>query len=165
MVTTAAGAVDLDHAMSPAEGAEVFRRVLASSFSRVVVSTRDLQARIDEHAAPNMARRLDQLAQVPSATVRQSRPAQAGDFVAPGSERERILAEMWGEVLGIDAVGLHDNFFELGGTSLHALQVAARAREVGLQLTPETLFEYQTIAELAAHQSPAGDEHTKRTPS
>jgi non-ribosomal peptide synthase protein (TIGR01720 family) len=47
-------------------------------------------------------------------------------------------------------VGVDDNFFELGGDSILSIQVVARARQEGLHLTPQQLFQYQTVAELAA---------------
>jgi hypothetical protein len=64
------------------------------------------------------------------------------------------LAGIWAEVLGVDRVGIHDGFFDLGGGSLKSLQIVAKASEAGLvpageTLTPEMLFEYTTIAELA----------------
>ncbi|RIK37660.1 MAG: hypothetical protein DCC55_23550, partial [Chloroflexi bacterium] len=46
-------------------------------------------------------------------------------------------------------VGVHDNFFESGGDSLLATQVIAKAREGGLNLTLQQLFQHQTIFELA----------------
>src|SRR5205085_6150846 len=47
-------------------------------------------------------------------------------------------------------VGIHDNFFGLGGDSILSIQVVSRAREAGLRLAPRQLFQYQTVAELAA---------------
>src|ERR1043166_5610843 len=41
------------------------------------------------------------------------------------------------------------NFFELGGDSILSIQIIARAKEVGIQLTPKQLFQHQTIAALA----------------
>jgi amino acid adenylation domain-containing protein len=41
--------------------------------------------------------------------------AEAAGQVVPRNERERAIAAIWEEVLGLPAVGLHDNFFELGG--------------------------------------------------
>lgn len=79
-------------------------------------------------------------------------------FVAPRTPMEEILAQIWAEVLGIDRIGIHDNFFDLGGASIQSLQVVNKAREIGISLSPELLFEYQTIAELAkiaGSQSPA----------
>ena len=53
-------------------------------------------------------------------------------------------------MLGIDKIGIHDNFFDLGGASLQSIQVVARARESGIDIAPELLFEFQTVAEIAA---------------
>ncbi|MDT3777026.1 amino acid adenylation domain-containing protein [Nitrospira sp. MA-1] len=75
------------------------------------------------------------------------------EYVAPGTTGEETLAGIWADLLGVERVGVEDNFFELGGDSILSLQVVARAREKGLLLTPRQLFQYQTIAELAAHAS------------
>ena len=80
-----------------------------------------------------------------------ARPELETTFVASRTPTEEKLAQIWAEVLGIDRVGIHDNFFDLGGASIQSLQVVNRASEAGIQLSPELLFEYQTIAELAAH--------------
>ena len=53
-------------------------------------------------------------------------------------------------MLGVERIGIHDNFFELGGDSILSIQVVARARQQGIQITPRQLFQQQTIAELAA---------------
>lgn len=71
-------------------------------------------------------------------------------FVAPGTEAEKTLAEIWAKTLGIEKIGIHDNFFELGGDSILSIQIVARATQAGLKLTPKQVFENQTIAELAS---------------
>jgi non-ribosomal peptide synthase protein (TIGR01720 family) len=53
-------------------------------------------------------------------------------------------------VLRREAIGIHDNFFSLGGDSILSIQVIARANQAGIRLTPRQIFQYQTIAELAA---------------
>jgi acyl carrier protein len=53
-------------------------------------------------------------------------------------------------VLGLPQVGIHDNFFNLGGASMEALQVVARAEAAGVTITPEDMFQFQTVASLAA---------------
>ncbi len=72
------------------------------------------------------------------------------EFVAPSTEQETILAEVWQELLNTEKVGVNDNFFEMGGDSILAIQMIARVRQHGLQITPVQLFKHQTIAELAA---------------
>lgn len=74
-------------------------------------------------------------------------------YVPPRTEAERILAEVWAEVLHHERVGIEDNFFELGGDSIVTLQVLARAAQRGLRLTPKLLFENPTVAEAAARLS------------
>ena len=70
-------------------------------------------------------------------------------YEAPRNEVEQILAGIWEAVLDIEQVGIHDNFFDLGGASIQSLQIVAHANMAGLRLSAESIFEYQTIAELA----------------
>ena len=71
-------------------------------------------------------------------------------YAPPQNEDERILADIWAQVLGVEQVGVHDDFFELGGHSLLATQVTARAREAFQVELPMTwLFEAPTVADLA----------------
>ncbi len=72
------------------------------------------------------------------------------DMVAPRDAAEETLAGVWAEVLGLPRVGVHDNFFDLGGDSILSIQVIARAREHGIELTPRQMFQHQTVAEQAA---------------
>ncbi|QIR37149.1 amino acid adenylation domain-containing protein [Tolypothrix sp. PCC 7910] len=71
-------------------------------------------------------------------------------FVAPRNQIEETLAQIWAEVLRVEQVGIHDNFFELGGDSILSIQILAKAKQAGLQLTLKQLFGNQTIAQLAA---------------
>ncbi|MFJ6381175.1 non-ribosomal peptide synthase/polyketide synthase [Kitasatospora sp. NPDC092039] len=69
---------------------------------------------------------------------------------APGTARERLLAGIWAELLGVERVGLDDDFFLLGGDSILSIQVVSRARAAGLALSPRDLFRHPTVAALAA---------------
>jgi amino acid adenylation domain-containing protein/non-ribosomal peptide synthase protein (TIGR01720 family) len=71
-------------------------------------------------------------------------------YVAPQTAAEITLSEIWGELLGLQRVGLADNFFELGGDSIISLQVVGRARQRGLLIEPRDLFRHQTLQELAS---------------
>jgi amino acid adenylation domain-containing protein len=63
---------------------------------------------------------------------------------------EQIIAELWSEVLEIGSVDREDSFFDLGGDSLQAMRFVSRARERGIRLGPEALFEHEVLHELAA---------------
>jgi amino acid adenylation domain-containing protein len=69
----------------------------------------------------------------------------------PGSPIEKVLVDIWMQVLRIEAVGIHSNFFELGGHSLLVTQVASRISEAfHVDVPIIVMFEKPTIAELAA---------------
>ncbi|RRR44492.1 amino acid adenylation domain-containing protein [Mycolicibacter terrae] len=80
------------------------------------------------------------------------------EFVAPRNRTEEALAAIWRDVLDADRVGVTDDFFALGGASTQALEVAVRAGELGMELRPESLFVYGTIAELAQEFGPVRDD-------
>ncbi|MFS0516455.1 amino acid adenylation domain-containing protein [Nostoc sp. UIC 10607] len=79
-----------------------------------------------------------------------SRPELKAAYLAPRTPNEKILADIWAQVLRVEQVGIYDNFFELGGDSIISIQIVARANQAGLKLTPKQLFEHQTIVDLAA---------------
>ncbi|MGI8509198.1 MAG: non-ribosomal peptide synthetase [Gemmatimonadaceae bacterium] len=76
----------------------------------------------------------------------------ASGRVAPRTETERALAEVWAQVLGVPQLGMEDDFFEWGGHSIHALQASARASKLfRRQLPVALLFKLPTVASFAAH--------------
>ncbi|MEH2048358.1 amino acid adenylation domain-containing protein [Nostoc sp.] len=79
----------------------------------------------------------------------QSRGELEVSFVAPRTQIEQTLAQIWAKVLRLEQVGIHDNFFEVGGDSILSIQVITRANQVGINLSVKQLFGHQTIAELA----------------
>jgi amino acid adenylation domain-containing protein len=73
-----------------------------------------------------------------------------GEYVAPRTQMEELVAGAWGELLGVERVGVNDNFFELGGHSLMVTRVASRISEaVQIELPFPIFFEKRTVAELA----------------
>jgi acyl carrier protein len=76
--------------------------------------------------------------------------AQADLYVAPRTEAEELLAEIWAEVLGVERVGVHDNFFELGGHSLLIMRLLARIRDtLDLRISIRTVFSMPTLEAMA----------------
>jgi non-ribosomal peptide synthase protein (TIGR01720 family) len=78
-----------------------------------------------------------------------ARPDLGGSYAAPRNHAEEELCRIWAAVLRMPKVGIHDNFFEIGGDSILSIQIATRAQQAGLRLTPRQLFQHQTVAELA----------------
>ncbi|ACK67010.1 amino acid adenylation domain protein [Rippkaea orientalis PCC 8801] len=72
------------------------------------------------------------------------------NYIAPRTPIEATLAQIWSDILKHQNISINHNFFDLGGDSIISIQVIARAKQAGIKIKPKQLFEYQTIAELAA---------------
>jgi acyl transferase domain-containing protein len=134
------------HGIAPAEGVEVFRRILSSELSEIVVSTRELRGLVASSRPVES-----------NAEYRRDRH-EARLLTAPGistgatqmSEVERFIADIWGELLGVEAIGRQSDFFEAGGHSLLATQVMARLyQRFGVDVPLRALFETRTLSAFA----------------
>src|SRR5436309_1223078 len=83
------------------------------------------------------------------------RPDLKAEFVAPRTDAEKILAQIWSEVLELANVGVDDNFFELGGDSIRSIAILSKAQQRGLHFSLQQIFRNPTIAALARLASPS----------
>jgi len=78
---------------------------------------------------------------LPEPDLSRSHWGAAGTFVAPGTDREKIIANIWKEILHVKEIGLHDNFFDLGANSLHVIQLNWKLNEIfGKEIPIELMF-------------------------
>lgn len=119
---------------------------------------RFLEERLPDHMVPNAFVQVPALPLNPNGKLDRAKlpvPAWSGGeieagYVAPRTDVERGLADIWARVLNVPRVGVHDDFFQLGGHSLLAVRVHSRARETfGVHLALQSLFLGPTIAQLA----------------
>lgn len=119
-----------------------------------------LKQKLPEHMVPAIFVSLDAFPLTANGKVdRRALPAPDGRrpevdeaFVACRTPTEDLLAEIWGQVLGVERVGIHDDFFQLGGHSLLATQVVSRIREgFQVEMPLRRLFDTPTVAGLAEH--------------
>ncbi|CAM4438231.1 non-ribosomal peptide synthetase [Corallococcus exiguus] len=83
-------------------------------------------------------------------------------YVAPRTELERGLVQVWQEELRLERIGIEDDFFELGGHSLLATRITARVAEVlSLPLSLTELFAHRRISQLATVLEPRRAEPSK----
>ena len=75
------------------------------------------------------------------------------------------LATVLAEVLGVPSVAPDDNFFALGGDSMTAIRAVSLAREAGIPVSVQALFQHPTIAELTAAGRVAPIESAPAEPS
>jgi natural product biosynthesis luciferase-like monooxygenase protein/FkbM family methyltransferase len=117
-----------------------------------------LRERLPDYMVPSQFVLLDSLPLTPNGKIDLralpepggARPELTVEYVAPESESEVAIAEVWREVLKVERVGVHDNFFEVGGTSLLLVQVNNRLREVFNQrISVVEMFRHPTVSSLA----------------
>ena len=77
-------------------------------------------------------------------------PKEVGEYVAPVTPLERILVDVWKQVLRLDYLGTQQSFFDLGGHSLHAMKLVARtAEQLGVELTIADVLQFPTVEKMA----------------
>jgi amino acid adenylation domain-containing protein len=124
---------------------------------------RFLRERLPEYMIPSAFVQLETLPLTPNGKVNRRalpEPAEAffnTSYVAPRTEMERTIAEIWQELFGVGQISVDSNFFELGGHSLIMVRVQSRLREALRREIPLIdLFRYPTISSLA--KSLSGEE-------
>jgi amino acid adenylation domain-containing protein len=96
-----------------------------------------LAERLPEHLVPATVTVLDELPLTGNGKVDRAALAARSEAVppaerevaAPRTPLEETVAQIWAEVIGLDAVGVHDDFFTLGGDSVAATRVLVELRE------------------------------------
>ena len=150
MARAAASGAPLD-GLSNDEGVSAFARALSHGGPQLLVSPRDLCAQFERvRRMPATKALTPAMGAIAHDAVAQPRPELGTAYEAPRNEIEATLASIWQELLGLAQVGVRDNFFDLGGDSVVSIQLTARARKAGLNITAKQVFENATIAELAA---------------
>ncbi|GLX93974.1 non-ribosomal peptide synthetase [Herbidospora sp. NBRC 101105] len=124
----------------------------------VVGDTTGLRERLVERLpagyVPNVFVALDALPLTPNGkldrlALPEPEPRRQETFVAPRSDAEALVADVWSELLGVEGIGAFDDFFQLGGHSLLAVRVAARMEStVGVSVPIRTLFTHTTVETL-----------------
>jgi amino acid adenylation domain-containing protein len=116
-----------------------------------------LRRRLPDYMVPSAIISVGELPLTPNGKVdRQALPVPAStwaerDHVAPRTETERRLAEMWGAFLRLPRVGRDSAFLDLGGDSLRGIQLASRIRTAfGIEFGVRDLMQASTLSEVGA---------------
>ncbi|HSE16232.1 MAG TPA: amino acid adenylation domain-containing protein, partial [Pyrinomonadaceae bacterium] len=109
--------------------------MVPSTFLLIDNLPRTISGKVDRRALP---------------TPMQAQLERSGEFTAPQTSIEEMLASVWSRILGIKNIGREQNFFQLGAHSLMATQITSRIRSIfQVELPLQSLFESPTIAGLA----------------
>ncbi|WP_126876085.1 non-ribosomal peptide synthetase [Paraburkholderia kururiensis] len=117
-----------------------------------------LRARLPAYMVPAAIHVIDALPRTANGKLDRNALARFGDpsaddasWAEPVGEAQTLIAQAFGEVLGIARVGADDDFFAMGGHSLAAVRVIARLSEgLGRKVALAMLFDASTPARLAA---------------
>jgi amino acid adenylation domain-containing protein len=132
-----------------------------------------LKGRLPQYMVPASFIALDSWPLTPNGKINEralplpdpSRSDLDGAFVAPSTDTEALLANLWSDVLRVEIIGINDNFFDLGGHSLLATQVMSRIREkFNVNMPLRYFFERPTVAGLAEFLRDASNEDQKVMP-
>jgi amino acid adenylation domain-containing protein len=123
-----------------------------------------LYHRLPDYMIPTYFIQLDKIPLTPNGKVdRKSLPGPGIDpgegYIAPRSEMERKLLEIWSEVLNVDreAISINSDFFELGGHSLKATMLVSKIhKEFQAKVPLEEIFRNQTIIKLSEYIKRSG---------
>ncbi len=107
---------------------------------------------------PSYYVRIDRIPLTPNGKVdRKSLPApmiaqdKQSEYAPPRNSIEKLLADIWKGILGLEQAGINDSFFELGGDSIKAIKVTSLLQQHGLKLDIKYLFKNSTISELSKY--------------
>jgi len=116
-----------------------------------------LESRLPEYMVPSAFVVLDRLPLSPNGKLdRKALPAPeygtagGNGYVAPRTDTERVIADIWSDVLDVERVGVEDSFYELGGDSLRSLRIAFQTKTAfDVALTPRDILVAGTVSALA----------------
>jgi bacitracin synthase 3 len=120
-----------------------------------------LKERLPEYMIPWWFMRLEQMPLTSNGKIDRKQlpdPPPAGNilYVAPATEIEQKLMQVWSDVLGLpqEQISTNASFFELGGDSIKSIQLVSRIRKSGYSISVQDIFNHTTIKRISAVLKP-----------
>lgn len=132
--------------------------IIANSPIEFASINKKMRSMMPEYMVPATISQVDEFPQLPNGKVdKKALSRRKQDMASSSSKKEERpstlmeskIMELWKELLGLESIGINDNFFHIGGDSILSIQFIAKARKAGILITPNQIFDYQTISELA----------------
>lgn len=143
---------ELRDGITSSEGVSALQRIMTWNRSRnIIVSTRDLQARINLWVKREFIKQKESLLVAEDASPQYQRPDLSSVYLQPQTIVEQRIAGIWGKLFGIELIGRNDNFYELGGHSLLATTLAGRLKkEFSIRLSIRDILDHPVLSDLSA---------------
>ncbi|WP_432407296.1 amino acid adenylation domain-containing protein [Wukongibacter sp. M2B1] len=111
----------------------------------------ELQKTLPEYMIPAYIAQIDWLpltnkGKVDKGALPDIRESWKEEYIEPRDEKEEVVAKIFGEILGIDRIGIKDSFFERGGNSIRATRLVNHIEKLlGVRLSLQRIFETPTV--------------------
>lgn len=148
--THALGSYNAQLTLAVEEAMDIMERILClHDFNQIVISTCNLESRLKRWLQLEDDTK-ENLNENQSKERFQSRPQLLNKYIAPETEIEKKLCEIWNNVLGIKGIGVEDNFLELGGDSLKLINsIGVIYKEFNVDIPISDFFKHATISYVA----------------
>lgn len=110
-----------------------------------------LKQQLPDYMVPSQVIELEKFPMLPNGKIdKKSLPdpekTTTSTYIAPQSEAQKKMAEIWEDILEVEQVGIHDDFFALGGHSLLAIRLVSAIRKAfKIEMPIGDIFDYPTI--------------------
>jgi len=138
------------------------QRIIAYFMADGIIEKKELRSylksELPEYMIPSRFIQIDEFPKLPNGKIDskslelladENLVSSVKETVTAKTDKEKQLIKIWEEVLSFQPIRLNDNFFEIGGDSILSIQIVSKARQKGIFLAPNQIFEHQTISELA----------------
>ncbi|CDZ24038.1 hypothetical protein CCDG5_0919 [[Clostridium] cellulosi] len=135
------------------KGLQCLDELMHKDIARVIVGEMNFESEILTMEGRIPLRLSDELKTKLRTKTTETKPvlsSKTPSYDAAGSDTEKMIAQIFADVLGYERVGKYDNFFELGGNSLLAIKAEAIASKRNLNFSYSDIYKYQTVEQLAA---------------
>jgi amino acid adenylation domain-containing protein len=137
--------------MTPEEGVETIYRILSTNnLDQVIISTGNLHQRYNKWVKLESKREINKTTKAKSLLLHK-RPELSTPYIEPVNETEKIIVDIWQELLGIEMIGVEDNFFDLGGDSLLVVKLIDMLKRKKIIISVDKIFTYPTIKKIVEY--------------
>ncbi|MGD2087793.1 MAG: amino acid adenylation domain-containing protein [Candidatus Aminicenantes bacterium] len=141
---------DLTGGITSDEGIRSFSLILKDKLPQVIFTNRDLESLVQQSGSFKVPSSVEEFEETNIPETLYQRPELTNEYVAPRSEFEEQMANIWQNLFGFEQVGIRDDFFELGGDSLKVVIAISKIhKDMNVEIPVSEFFSSPTIEALS----------------
>jgi amino acid adenylation domain-containing protein len=111
----------------------ILNKVLNALDNNIIISKRDIEVEVQNIYENNFI---------------YTTPQQNPHIIEDKAQLKQKIADLFSEILGIDQININDSFFDLGGTSLAAIRLMSRLKNIGINLSLADIVTINSISKI-----------------